>query len=305
MRILSLALLLVFSLATDCISQSTPKSPQDATLIHRIEVMVRDKYSVPSNVAVAIGTQTPSQFNGYRNLPVVLSYGGKSQRVDFLLSTDDTKLVRMESFDLLADPVFHIDIAGRPIRGNPDARVTVVNFDDLECPYCAELYKELFPSTFERYGNQVRFVYKYFPLGQHPWATHAAVDAQCLAAQNGGTYWNYVDYLHRHLDQIPRADPDSKKSFAELDRIAHDEGAVTSLNKPELDACIAKQDDSAVRASMAEATALGIHQVPTLYVNGERIDGALPKSEIWAVIDRALKAEGATLSSSPARGAQH
>jgi len=117
----------------------------------------------------------------------------------------------MDSFDLISDPLFHINIAGRPIRGNPNARVTVVNFDDLECPFCAALYKELFPSTFQRYGGEVRFVYMNFPLAQHLWAIHAAVDADCLAAQNGDSYWNYVDYLHRNLDQIADDSRDVKK----------------------------------------------------------------------------------------------
>lgn len=225
--------------------------------------------------------------------------------VNLLLSADGTKLVKMDTFDLVADPVFHIDIAGHPVRGNPNAKVTVVNFDDLECPYCAELYKELFPATFARYGSQVRFVYLYFPLAQHPWAIHAAVNANCLAAQNGDTYWNYVDYLHRHVYEIAGNDHDVKKSYANLDRIAREVATASKLDGAKLDACLVTQDQSAVQASMAEATNLGIHQVPTLYVNGERIDGALPNNQIWAVIDRALKAEGETPPSTPAQPASH
>ena len=294
MRIFSAALLLIFSFAAYCNAQSGPGATEDTALMHRIEILVRDKYNLPLGSVVIIGTKSPSQFSGYQKLPITISYAGESQLTDFLLSNDGKKLVRMDSFDLTSDPVFHIDIAGRPIRGNPNAKVTVVTFDDLECPYCAELYKELFPSTFARYGSQVRFVYMYFPLAQHLWATHAAVDADCLAAQNSDTYWNYVDYLHRHVDQITGDGQDNKKSFEELDRIARDEGTVGSLNGMELERCLAKQDENAVRSSMAKAAALGIHQVPTLYVNGERIDGAFPKNQIWTVIDHALASTGET-----------
>ena len=88
----------------------------------------------------------------------------------------------METFDLAKNPVFNIDIAGRPIRGNPDAKVTVINFDDLECPYCARMHSSLFPPTMDRYKDKVRFIYKDDPLTDlHPWAMHAAVDANCLA----------------------------------------------------------------------------------------------------------------------------
>lgn len=294
MRIFIAALLLTFSFVANCNAQSGPGATEDTAPEHQIEILVRDKYNLPLGSVVTIGTKSPSQFSGYQKLPITISYGGESQLTDFLLSNDGKRLVRMDSFDLTSDPVFHIDIAGRPIRGNLNAKVTVVTFDDLECPYCAELYKELFPSTFARYGSQVRFVYMYFPMEQHLWATHAAVDADCLAAQNSDTYWSYVDYLHRHVDQIAGDGQDNKKSFEELDRIARDEGTVGRLNGMELEQCVAKQDENAVRSSMAKAAALGIHQVPTLYVNGERIDGALPKNQIWTVIDRALASTGET-----------
>ncbi|MGH7226450.1 MAG: DsbA family protein, partial [Gemmataceae bacterium] len=62
----------------------------------------------------------------------------------------------------------------------------------------------------------------------------------------------------------------------------------------QLDACIAKQDETNVRKSLAEADTLGIEGAPALFVNGERIDGAVPEQQVWAVIDRALIAAGET-----------
>lgn len=289
------ACLLLVCLAVGCKAQSNPQGPLDATLIRRVEVMVRSQYSLPSDYSVSVGTPQPGNISGYNKLPITISHNGKSQIVDFLLSSDGSKLARLDTFDLANDPAFNIDIAGRPIRGNPDAKVTVINFDDLECPFCARMHSELFPSTFDRYKNQVRFVYKDFPLTQiHPWAMHAAVDADCLAAQNGTVYWNYVDYLHDHGDEITGQNPNLKRSFAELDRIARDEGTVSKLNAPQLDACITKQDETEVRKSLAEADKLNIEGAPQLFVNGERIDGARPEQEVWAVIDRALRAAGET-----------
>jgi protein-disulfide isomerase len=257
--------------------------------------MVRSQYSLPPDYGVTVGTPQPGNIAGYNKLPVTISHNGKSQVVDFLLSTDDSKLARLDTFDLAKDPAFNIDISGRPIRGNPDAKVTVVNFDDLECPFCARMHAELFPSTFNRYKDLVRFVYKDFPLTQiHPWAMHAAVDADCLAGQNGAVYWNYVDYLHEHGDEVTGETPDLKRSDDELDRIAKEEGTVGKVDSTQLDACIAKQDESTVRKSLAEADALGIQGAPALFVNGERIDGAVPEQQVWMVIDRALEAAGET-----------
>jgi protein-disulfide isomerase len=289
------ASLLLVCLAAGCKAQSTPQGPLDPSLTRRVEVMVRSQYNLPSDYNVAIGTPQPGSIAGYNKLPVTIGHNGKSQVVDFLLSTDGSKLARLDTFNLASDPAFNIDISGRPIRGNPDAKVTVINFDDLECPFCARMHAELFPSTFDRYKNLVRFVYKDFPLTQlHPWAMHAAVDADCLAAQNGNVYWNYVDYLHEHGDEITGQNPNLKRSYDELDRIARDEGTVSKLNSSQLDACIARQDETQVKKSLAEADTLGIEGAPQLFVNGERIDGAVPEQQVWAVIDRALKAAGET-----------
>ena len=291
-------------LAVGCKAQSSSQAPLDAGLTRRIEVMVRSQYSVPADYGVTVGTPGPSKFEGYNTLPISISHNGNSQVVDFLLSTDGTKLARLETFNLAKDPAFNIDITGRPIRGNPNAKVTVISFDDLECPFCARLHQELFPSTFEHYKDQVRFIYKDFPLTQlHPWAMHAAVDADCLAAQNGTAYWNYVDYLHTHDDQITGQNPNLKQSFDELDRLAKEEGNVSKLDSSKLDACIAKQDESEVQASLKEADALGIQGAPALFVNGERIDGAVPEDQLWTVIDRALRDEGETPPPPPAPAA--
>jgi protein-disulfide isomerase len=296
-----LACLLLVCMAAGCKAQSNPAGPLDANLTRRVQVMVRSQYNLPPDYTVAVGTPQPGDIAGYNKLPITISHNGKSQVVNFLLSTDNTKLARLEAFNLAADPAFNIDIGGRPARGNADAKVTIINFDDLECPFCARMHAELFPSTLGRYQNLIRIVYKDFPLTQiHPWAMHAAVDADCLSAQNGTVYWNYVDYLHAHNDEITGQNPNLKRSFDQLDTLARNEGTVGKLDAKQLDACIAKQDETNVRKSLAEADALGIQGAPALFVNGERIDGAVPEPQVWAVIDRALQAAGETPPPLPA-----
>lgn len=289
-----LAVLLVVGLAAGCRAQSNPPAGTDPALNHRIEVMVRSQYEMPPDVALTIGTRSPSQFPGYENLPITLTRRSKSQVIDFLISTDNTKLVHLDTIDLTKDPADSIPIAGRPIRGNPDAKVTVINFDDLECPYCAMMHKELFPPTLDHYKNLVRFVYKDDPLTElHPWAMHAAVDANCLAAQSGEVYWTYVDYLHAHGQEITGPDRDTAKSFAALDRIARQEATLEKLDQTRLDACMAKQDETLVKASADLASALGIEGTPAVFVNGEKVSGgAVAQDELWMVIDRALRDQG-------------
>jgi protein-disulfide isomerase len=296
-----LVCLLGIALTIGCKAQQPPQSQADAEINRHIEVLVRSHFNVPEDYTVTIGARKPSQVPGYDTLPITFSRDTKSSPFDFLISSDGKTLARLETFDLSKDPVFQIDTQGRPVRGNPAAKVTVVNFDDLECPYCAMMHQTLFPSTFEHYKDKVRFIYKDYPLlERHPWAMHAAIDANCLAAQKADVYWTYVDYLHSHGQEVSGEDRDIKKSYANLDRIARQEGTLGKLDATKLDACIDKQDESQVRASMKEGDKLGIDSTPSLFVDGERIIGAIPEDQVWMVIDRALRAAGEEPPPSPA-----
>jgi protein-disulfide isomerase len=289
-----LAGLLILGLAAGCKAQSSSPSGPDPVLNRRIEVLVRSQYDLPSDYDLSIGARKPSQFPGYQTLPITIGKGSKTQVIDFLISDDNAKLIHLDTFDLTKDPADSIPITGRPIRGNPAAKVTVVNFDDLECPFCARLHQELFPATLDHYKDLVRFVYKDDPLTElHPWAMHAAVDANCLAEQSGEVYWTYVDYLHAHGNEITGETRDPAKSFAALDRIARQEGTLGKLDETRLDACIAKQDETQIRASARFADSLGIDGTPAVFVNGERLNGgAVPTDQLWLAIDRALRAAG-------------
>jgi protein-disulfide isomerase len=296
-----LAVLLAICLTAGCKAQTASQGTSDPVLDRRIEVTVRSNFGLPQDYGVSIGARKPSSFAGYDELPVTLIHGAKRQVISFLISADSKKLARLDTFDLTTDPGSTIDIAGRPMRGNPNAKVTVINFDDLECPYCARMHEALFPATLARYKDKVRFVYKDFPLAEiHPWAIHASVDANCLAAQNSDVYWTYVDYLHSHGEEVSGSDRDPAKSFAALDRIARQEGTIGKLDTTKLDACLTKQDATEVNESLKEASSLGLDGAPALFVNGERINGAVPEEQVWLAIDRALVAAGEQPPAMPA-----
>jgi protein-disulfide isomerase len=285
--------MLFLALAVGCKAQTPVPGSPDASFNRRVEVLVRSQFNVPQDYTVSIGERKPSKINGYDTLPITLTRNGKSTGVEFLISTDGKTMARLETFDISKDPAATIDVAGRPIRGNPEAKVTVVNFDDLECPYCARMHTSLFPGTLDRYKGKVRFIYKDYPLVDiHPWALHAAIDANCLAAQNGDAYWAYVDYIHSHGQDVNGEDRNLPKSFAALDRIARQQATIAKLDSAKLDACLAKQDETPVRASAKQAEGMGIDSTPSMFVDGEHIIGAVPEEQVWMVIDRALRAKG-------------
>jgi len=130
-------------------AQSLVGTTENNTLDRHIEVLLRSHFNIPINYLVLIGERKPSQFAGYDALSVTMGWNGKSSTLEFLIAKDNTRLARLEQFDLVNDPYLSIDIAGHPIRGNPHAPVTVIDFDDLECPFCARMHHSLFPKTLE------------------------------------------------------------------------------------------------------------------------------------------------------------
>lgn len=290
-----IGLVLAAAAICECANSQSAAPVTSISLDRKIELMIRSQFSVPGGCDISIGPRTSSAIPGYDNLHISVSQGSLSTGVDLLISTDGKTLARLERFDLDHNPALLIDEQGRPIRGNPAAPVTVVAFDDLECPVCSYLHQNLFPAAFNRYGDSVRFIYKDNPLVElHRWALRAAVDATCLADQSGTAYWSYVDYVHSHGDEVSGASRDVQKSFSTLDRIAGDQGQERRLDSNRLQACLKRQDETPVRKSMKEAEGLGLNFTPALFVNGEEIHGFTSVDDVWKVIDRALRESGAS-----------
>jgi protein-disulfide isomerase len=293
--------LVLAALCPGCSRAQVPPAQKD--LDRRIEVLVRDQMNIPPSYQVALGQRGKSEFPGYDTLPVTFSHNGATRTINFLIASDNKTLLRVDKMDLSKDPSALVSIKDRPFRGGADAKVTIVNFDDLECPYCSKMHHELFPETVARYGDKVKIVYKDFPLVElHPWALHAAVDANCLAQQSGDAYWGFVDEAHDHSSDIsgPQESRSQSASDDRLDKMALDLAVKDKLNQAALQTCLVAQDTSKIKASMAEGDDLGIDSTPTLYINGEKVSGAEGTDVLWPVIDRALLDAGVTPPPAPA-----
>lgn len=289
MALIRRSFLLLLAVCLGCVAQSA--SPE---LSKKIERQIRSTYKIPAEVQVQVGPSTPNnEFPNYDSLVVTIDNGGKKQNLNFLVSKDHSSLIRMTKFDLTKDPfaetMSKIDVNGRPTRGAKGSKVVVVNFDDFECPFCSRMHQTLFPEIFKEYGDRVTFVYKDYPLVEiHPWATHAAVDANCLASQNVDAYWDFADYIHANQHEVSNEKTPTAR-FDELDKLTMLQGQKHSLDVVKLQSCIKAQDESAVKASMKEGDGIGVEATPTLFINGQKIDGAVPVSELRAALDSALK----------------
>ena len=219
MKLLRRSILVLVLVCLGCSAQLAPAPPD---LAAKIERQVRATYSVPASVKVSVGQLRPSDFPNYDAVTITIDSTEKKSTYEFLVSRDGKTLARLSKMDLTKDPYAEnmkkIDLNGRPSRGNKDAKVVVVNFDDFQCPFCSRMHQTLFPELLKEYGDRVQFVYKDYPLSEiHPWAIHAAVDANCLAAQNNDAYWDFADHIHSNQREVS-SEKGRDAQFAALDR---------------------------------------------------------------------------------------
>lgn len=287
---------LVFLIALLCLGCSA-QNPTAPDVNRRMEKHIRSTFHIPAQVPMTIGSRTASDFPGYDTVKVVFGTGERSQSFDFLLSKDGNTLLQMTKMDLTKDPnaelMKKIDITGRPYRGSKDAKVLVVVYDDFQCPFCSRMHSTMFQDVMKEYGDRVKVVYKDYPLFEiHPWAGRAAVNANCLASQSNGAYWDFADALHYNPKQIQGEKRPVEGQIAELDRVTMDIGKRHSVDAAKLDACVKAQNQDAVQASVKEADALGVSGTPALFVNGIKLEGAVPAAELKATLDQALRDAG-------------
>jgi protein-disulfide isomerase len=100
-------------------------------------------------------------------------------------------------------PRQEIDAGNSPAWGPVDAKVTIVEFSDFECPFCGSFQRDMYGLLKDRYGSKIRFVYKDFPLQQHPNALPAALASHCANEQ--GKFWEYHDVLFANQFDLSEA----------------------------------------------------------------------------------------------------
>ena len=173
---------------------------------------------------------------------------------------------------LLLDPVA-LSIDGAPVKGPATARITLVEFSDFQCPFCVRAVSHL-EAALKAYPNDVRFVYKQFPLDNHSQARLAAQAS--LAAHAQGKFWPLHDRLYAQSRQINRANILAwAKEF--------------SLDIPKFTAVMdAPATSRAVERDLAEGQRVGVEGTPTVFINGKKYQGSLEPAAFLPVLAKEL-----------------
>jgi protein-disulfide isomerase len=178
-------------------------------------------------------------------------------------------------------PTATTPISGEPVKGSVDAPVTIVEFSDFECPFCAQFYRATYPQLQELIDQgEVRLVFKNFPLTQsHPNAMDAAIAGECAYEQD--SFWEYHDRIFQNQNQLGSLDYVSLAGELGLD----EEQFATCMNAP--------GTESEVREDMQEGRDAGITGTPGFLVGrtsaqfrGERLVGNQPMTQFRTLIEK-------------------
>lgn len=174
---------------------------------------------------------------------------------------------------LLDDPI-QIPVGGSPSLGPASAPITIVEFSDFQCPYCAAAIPEI-QSLLKAYPTQVKLIFKQYPLEFHPQAALAA--AAALAAQKQGKFWQMHDALFAAHDQLSR-----DKIF----ELARQNGLDVKRFQDDLGSTSVRE---AIMRDVQDGDKAGVEGTPTLFINGQRYNGPIAVSSLKPVFDSELK----------------
>jgi protein-disulfide isomerase len=176
---------------------------------------------------------------------------------------------------LLEAPVT-IAVDGAPVRGPADARITLVEFSDFECPFCSAAVKQV-DIVMAAYPNDIKLIYKQFPLSMHP---HAELSAEAsLAAREQGKFWEMYEVLFKNFRQLSRAN---------ILAWAKELGLNVDKFKADLDSGKYKKE---VEKDLADGEAAGVYGTPAFYINGKQYNGEVSLAALKPILAAELKGE--------------
>jgi protein-disulfide isomerase len=243
-------------------------STTDAATQKKIEDYLRHLYAFGGNVKLVVGPLKESGVPGLLQTSVDLTLEGNHQTAEMYVSKDGRYLIRGEIADLTKDPLAEVrsklQTDNAPSIGPADAKVTIVEFADFECPVCRQLHdamRQILPSY-----PQVRLIFKDYPIEQiHPWAKTAALAGRCAYEQNPKAFWKLYDDLYNNQEIIS-----AETVWDSVVQYAGDAG----LNTDTFKACLASPEAAAaIDASVKNAQLLNVTSTPTLFINGRRVVG--------------------------------
>lgn len=236
---------------------------------------------------VEVGPATPGPLHGLwsRALrPANQPPGAPAKSV--LITDSPGKAILGTEMDLSKDPwgrlnLDKLHLGDRATLGPDDAPVTIIEFGDLECPFCARAFSEIETAVNTTHKGKVRLIFKHFPLNIHPWAMQAAIAAECVRRQNPKAFWSFAGDVYRDQGAI---NPQNLR-----EHVSTYVGQL-GLDQQVLNACImAPGAEAQVTQDRDDGIATGVNSTPTFLVNGIELVGLPSDKTFEYVVSSELK----------------
>jgi len=197
--------------------------------------------------------------------------GNEAQKPDTTVSDSTTTIKRQRTTTVNEIKIVGID--DDPRIGPEDATVTIIEFSDFQCGFCAKASQTV-KDIIKRYPNDVRYVYRDFPSSYHENAFIAAEAADCANEQ--GKFWEYHDKLFENQNSLDKV---SLKRYA----------SQIGLNTSQFDQCLdSEKYREEVEKDISDGEKAGVEATPTFFINGDKIVGAQPYYVFKEIIDSKL-----------------
>ena len=236
---------------------------------------------------VEVGPATPGPLHGLWSRPLRPASQPPGSPAKSVLITDSPgKAILGTEMDLTQDPwgrvaLEKLHLGDRATLGPDDAPVTIIEFGDLECPFCARAFNEIETVVNTTHKGKVRLIFKHFPLNIHPWAMQAAIAAECVRRQNPKAFWPFVNDIYRDQGAIS---PQNLR-----DHVSTYVGQL-GLDQQVLNACImAPGAEAQVIQDRDDGNAIAINSTPTFLVNGIELVGLPSDKTFDYVVNSELK----------------
>lgn len=172
-------------------------------------------------------------------------------------------------------PTFDVKVGNAPIKGGKDAKVTIVEFSDFQCPFCAK-GAAIMEEVVKKYGNKVKVAYKNYPLPFHQQARPASMAALCAGDQSEAKFWDMYKRMFDDQQGLSKSGLEEKAK-------------ASGLNMDTFKECMAEEKFAAqIDQDMKEGQDLGVKSTPTFFVNGIMVTGAQPIEAFSEIIDELL-----------------
>jgi protein-disulfide isomerase len=279
LRGLAAALVLVVVMTA---SAATPAWAGDSAADAALKAVLQKRLLVPDAKDIQLGPSIPGPFPGVASRTVTLvnpSAPGQKAEIEVFMDDAGKKIVIAQHYAVVdsAHPweqvnLNQVHLDDHATLGPATAPVSIIEFGDFECPYCARAFSEIETVVNTTYKDRVHLIWKNFPLNVHPWAEQGAVAAECAREQNPAAFWSFARDLYRDQTDI---NPQNLR--------AHIDTYITSLklDSKAMDACIlGKTAEDRVQQDIKDAQAIHINSTPTFIVNGIPVVG-LPAGDVF------------------------